>query len=60
MTPKEWIAAGGIVLALVGAGISYGRMTGELEDAREEIRLLRSDMDAINAHFILWANAHKE
>ena len=44
MTPKEWIAASGIILALIGAGISFGQMRSELADARREIEGLRADM----------------
>ena len=60
MTTRDWIAASGIILALVGAGISYGRVASELADASEEIRLLREDMRAINQHFIAWVSAHGE
>lgn len=60
MSPKEWIAAGGLMLALLGAAINFGRMAGELDDAREEIRLLRAEIDAINRHFITWATTHQE
>ena len=60
MTMRDWIAAGGIIVALVGAGISYGRVASALEDAQAEIRLLREDMRAINQHFIVWASAHQE
>lgn len=60
MTVRDWIAVGGIIFALVGAGVSYGRMASALDDAQKEIALLRADMSAINAHFIMWASAHKE
>ena len=60
MAPKEWIAASGIILALMGAGISFGRMTSELADARREIAILREDLRAINQHFILWAGSHQD
>ena len=60
MTLRDWIAAGGIILALIGAGISYGRVETALEDAQAEIKLLREDMRAINQHFILWASAHNQ
>ena len=60
MTARDWIAATGIILALVGAGVSYGHAASELADARQEIALLREDMRAINQHFILWAAAHTD
>lgn len=60
MTFRDWIAAGGIIVALVGAGISYGHAASELATARREIELLRQDMRAINQHFILWVADHKE
>lgn len=60
MTVRDWIAAGGIILALVGAGVSYGRMTSELADARREIAILREDLRAINQHLILWVAEHRD
>ena len=60
MTVRDWIAAGGIIVALVGAGVSYGRVASALEDSQSEIRLLREDMRAINQHFIQWATAHTD
>lgn len=60
MTARDWIAAVGIVFTLVAAAMAYGEMAGNVEDAREEIRLLRSDMRAINEHFIVWASQHKD
>ena len=60
MTTKDWVAASGIIAALIGAGISYGRAASELEDARREIALLREDVRAINQHFILWASRHTD
>ena len=59
MTVRDWIAAGGIIVALVGAGISYGRVASALEDAQAEIRLLREDMKAINGHLVLWISNHQ-
>ena len=60
MTVRDWIAATGIIVALIGAGISYGRVASQLADARDEIRLLREDMRAINQHFISWASIHRD
>lgn len=59
MTVRDWIAAGGIIVALVGAGISYGRVASALEDAQSEIRLLRDDMRAINSQLVLWIANHQ-
>lgn len=60
MTWREAVAAGGVVVALMGAGISYGRVQAALEDAQGEIRLLRADMAAINGHLIEWIAAHRD
>lgn len=60
MTLRDWISTFGILTAIVLAGISYGIQSAELRDAREEITLLREDMRAINTHFILWAQSHRE
>ena len=60
MTVKDWIAAGGIVIALIAAGVSYGRMSEALLDAEEEIRLLRADVAAINNHLVIWVSQHTE
>ena len=60
VTVRDWIAAGGIILALVGAGVSYGRVASALEDAQAEIRLLREDMRAINSHLVLWISQHRD
>lgn len=60
MTAKDWIAAAGILAALLGAGISYGQTAAKLDDALQEIELLRQDMRGINSHFIEWASTHRE
>ena len=59
VTVRDWIAAGGIIVALVGAGTSYGRVASALEDAQAEIRLLREDMRAINQHLVIWIESHQ-
>lgn len=60
MTIREWVSIGGLILALLSAAVSYGSMRSELADARKEIELIRSDLRAINQHFILWAADHRD
>lgn len=59
MTAREWIAVVGIVFSIIAAAVGYGQMSGQIDDARDEIRLLREDMRAINQHFIVWAARHQ-
>ena len=60
MTAREWIAVVGIVFSLIAAAVGYGRMANQIEDARDEIQLLREDMRAINQHLVIWISQHRD
>ena len=67
---KEQLAVVGLILTIVGLlvglfgstyqfGAQIGTLTTQVEQQTEELKLLKADLRAINAHFIQWAGRHE-
>jgi hypothetical protein len=67
---KEQLAVVGLIVTIVGLlvglfgstfhfGTQIGTLTTQVAQQTEEIRLLKADLRAINAHFIQWAGRHE-